>query len=70
MAKKGVRCEVYQRRDGLFDWRVRARNDLITAGSASQGFSTRSNGRRGAHAFLRSLGVDGEVPVIDVWDAA
>lgn len=38
MSERGYMCEIYERQDGSFDWRLVASNGQIVGTSGSQGY--------------------------------
>jgi len=69
--KRKVRAQVYERQTkagkptGTFDFRFKAPNGAITAGSQGQGYTSRRDAHRALRAFLASLSIAGGGYVIE-----
>ena len=53
---KRPKFEVFRRVDGMYDWRLRARNGRIIGTSGGQGYRSAFEAKRAVHTVLAACG--------------
>jgi len=54
-----LRVKVYRRKDGLYEWRMKAANGRIVATSAGQGYFSEAGAKRARDKFVADIELEG-----------